>query len=318
MENAKENVLMKVKPIKLKSHKNHFVWVIYILPAFLVYFIFMAFPLFNSMRLSLYTGDGLIPDIFVGFDNYKELFFNPFWRDRFINAFKNTCIFFAIHMLIQNSLGLLFANFLASPTIGRDIYRTIIFIPATVSILVSGFVWKLILNPKWGAINIFLTKIGLEEWALPWLGDPKLALVVISLVSVWQWVGLPTMIFLAGLQAIPEQLYEAASIDGASGWDIFWRIKFPLLVPVMGIVGVLTFVGNFNAFDIIYAMAGSRGAPNFSTDILGSFFFRAGIAGEHPVAQPDVGIGASIATIIFFILFTVILSWKFLSKKAEQ
>ncbi|MGQ9888211.1 MAG: carbohydrate ABC transporter permease [Aggregatilineales bacterium] len=288
------------------------------MPALLIYTVFMAFPLFNSLRLSLYTGQGLTPDRFVGFDNYVALFTNPLWRDRFFNALGNTFVFFAIHMLVQNTVGLLFAVLLSNPALrGRSIYRAIIFMPATLSVLVTGFLWRLILNPRWGMLNQLLEAIGLGTLARPWLGDPVLALPVISLVSSWQWVGLPTMMFLAGLLTIPDELSEAARVDGASPWQVFWRIKLPLLMPVIGIVSVLTFVGNFNAFDVIFAMAGARGEPGYATDLLATFFYRTAIAGEHPVAQPNMGIGAAVATIMFLILLTGVSIWLIFSRRRE-
>lgn len=308
------NLLNNSYTVLYKRVKNEGAWFLFLLPALLVYGAFMAFPLFNSMRLSFYTGIGLVPDKFIGLGNYIELFTNPLWRDRFLNATRNTFIFFAINMLVQNTLGLLFATFLADKIKGRVIYRTIIFFPATLSILVTGFLWKLILNPNWGAVNKFLVSIGLDNLALPWLGDTRTALIVITLVSCWQWVGMPTMMFLAGLQSIPDDLYEAAHIDGASGWNIFWNIKVPLLMPVIGIVSILTFVANFNAFDVIFAMAGTRGAPEYSTDLMGTFFYRTAIAGEHPVAQPNMGIGAAVATITFFILFVGVSIWLYMSR----
>ncbi len=306
---------MSIIIAKTDEEKRRRTWLLFLLPALFVYIAFMAFPLVNSMRLSLYTGQGLSPDRFVGFANYVELFSNPLWRDRFFNAIANTFIFFAVHMLVQNTLGLLFATLLASPLKGGSIYRTIIFVPATLAIVVTGFLWSLILNPRWGAVNKLLEAIGLEVLARPWLGDPALALIVISLVSSWQWVGLPTMMFLAGLMGIPDELLEAARIDGASAWQSFWRIKIPLLLPVIGIVSVLTFVGNFNAFDVIFAMAGSRGEPGYATDLLGTFFYRTAIAGEHPVAQPDMGIGAAVATVTFLILFVGVTLWLVSSRR---
>ncbi len=285
------------------------IWLLFLLPALLIYVRFMALPLFNSLRLSFYQGTGLTPEHFVGFDNYVQLFTNPLWRDRFLNALGNTAVFFAIHMLVQNTLGLLFAVLLATGIKGHGLMRTIIFVPATLSVMIIGFLWRLILNPQWGALNQFLKAIGLERFALPWLGDPTWALIVISLVSVWQWVGLPTMFYLAGLLTIPEELTEAAWVDGASSWQVFWRIKFPLLLPVIGMVAVLTFVGNVNAFDIIYAMAGARGEPAYSTDLLGTFFYRTAIAGEHPVAIPNMGIGAAVATVMFVILLVGVSAW---------
>ncbi|MBN1967568.1 MAG: sugar ABC transporter permease [Anaerolineae bacterium] len=285
-------------------------WIMFLLPALVIYTLFMAYPLVNSMRLSFYTGEGLTPDRYVGLENYVELFTNPLWRDRLLNALGNNFVFFAIHMLVQNTLGLLFATLLSSPHLrGRNIYRTIIFIPATLSVLVTGFLWTLILNPRWGMLNQILEAIGLGDLARPWLGDANLALPAISLVSSWQWVGLPTMMFLAGLLTIPDELSEAARVDGASGWQIFWRIKFPLLRPVIGLVSILTFIGNFNAFDVIFAMAGARGEPGYATDLMATFFYRTAIAGEHPVAQPNMGIGAAVATVTFAILLTGVLIW---------
>src|SRR5512138_1303233 len=164
------------------------VWILFLLPAVLVYIIFMAGPLFDSLRLSLYTGQGYTPTQFVGLQNYIDLFTNPLWRERFFGAFWHTCVFFDVHMIVQNSLGLFFANLLSSEFRGRDVFRTIIFAPATLSVLVTGFLWTLILNPNWGAVNKTLVAMGLRQYALPWLGRENLALPVISLTSVWQWV----------------------------------------------------------------------------------------------------------------------------------
>jgi raffinose/stachyose/melibiose transport system permease protein len=220
-------------------------------------------------------------------------------------------------MLVQNTLGLFFANLLSSDFKGRDFFRTIIFTPATLSVLVTGFLWTLILNPQWGAVNKTLIAMGLKQYALPWLGRENLALPIISLTSVWQWVGMPTVLFLAGLMGISEELLEAARIDGASEWNIFWRIKFPLIKPVIGIVTILTFVDNFNAFDVIYAMAGAKGEPAYSTDLLATLFYRTGIAGEHPVGIPNMGMGAAIATMTFAILMAGVLLWLYISRRQE-
>lgn len=302
---------------ELLSVKNRqkITWILFLLPAVTMYLVFMAGPLFDSLRLSLYQGEGYNPTTFVGLQNYRDLFTNPLWREKFFNAFANTCIFFAIHMLVQNTLGLLFANLLSSEFRGRNFFRTVIFAPATLSVLVTGFLWTLILNPNWGAVNKTLIAIGLKEFALPWLGRENLALPIISLTSVWQWVGMPTVMFLAGLMGISDELLEAARIDGASEWNIFWKIKFPLLKPVIGVVAILTFVDNFNAFDVIYAMAGAKGEPAYSADLLATLFYRTGIAGEHPVGIPDMGMGAAIATMTFAILMTGVLFWLYFSRK---
>lgn len=297
--------------------KDH--WFYFTIPALVIYVWFMAFPLFNSMRLSLYTGSGLVPTKFVGLQNYVELFTNPLYSDRLVGALKNTFILFGVCMAIQNTLGLMFANILSGRIRFGASFRTLIFLPATMSVLVTGFLWKLILNPQWGAVNYLLVKMGLEQFrGYPWLGKPEIAMIVVSLVVVWQWVGNPTMIFLAGLQGISKDIVEAAAIDGASATQVFWKVKFPLLAPVIGVVTILTFVGNFNAFDIVFALTNARGAPEYSTDIMGTLFYRIAIAGEHPVAQPNMGVGASIATVTFFILLAGVSLWLYFRERAVE
>jgi raffinose/stachyose/melibiose transport system permease protein len=278
-------------------------WIWYVLPALLVYLVFMAYPLVDSVRLSFFSG-GSAGRSFVGFGNYAALFTDPERSARFLNAFKNTWVFFLIHMVAQNCLGLLFAALLTQPGLrGSRVYQTIIFIPTTLAVLVTGYLWKLLLNPLWtsGA----LSAIGLSGLSRPWLGDESTALTAASLVSCWQWMGIPTMMFVAGLQGISEDLFEAAHIEGASGFDVFRHIKLPLVAPVAGIVTILTFVNNFNAFDIIVSMETANGAPGYSTDLIGTLFYRTGIAGQHPVGIPEPGMGAALATVTFIMLAAV-------------
>ncbi len=275
-------------------------WIWYILPALLMYCLFMAYPMLDSVRLSLYEGT-TGARTFVGFANYVRLFTDAEVSARFWGAFKNTWVFFAYHMLIQNVLGMLFAVVLTNRTMkGRQFYQTVVFIPCTIAVMVTGYLFKLILNPQFAGPT--LREMGLGFLVKPWLGSESTALHVISLVSVWQWVGIPTMMFVAGLQGISEDLLEAADIAGANSWQTFWHIKLPLLMPVVGMIAILTFVSNFNAFDIIYAMATPDGAPNYSTDLIGSLFYRYGVAGKHPIGIPEPGVGAAISTAVFFML----------------
>lgn len=278
-------------------------WIWYILPALIFYAVFMAYPLLDSIRLSLYTG-GSTARTFVGLSNYITLFTDSEHSTRFWNAFGNTWVFFAIHMFVQNVLGIVFAVLLTNRGMrGRNFYQTIIFIPTTFAILVTGYLWKLMLNPVWS--KGLLTAVGLPSLAKPWLGTENTALIFVSLVSCWQWIGIPTMMFVAALQGISEDIYESADIEGASGWDVFWYIKLPLIKPVIGMITTLTFVNNFNAFDIVFATETANGAPGYSTDLIGTLFYRVGIAGQHPVGIPSQGMGATIATITFIMLALV-------------
>jgi raffinose/stachyose/melibiose transport system permease protein len=115
-------------------------------------------------------------------------------------------------------------------------------------------------------------------------------------------MGIPTMMFVAALRNISDDYFEAASIDGANPIQVFWHIKIPLIKPVIGMIAILTFVNNFNAFDVVFAMENANGAPNYATDLIGTLFYRVGIAGQHPVGIPDSGMGAAIATITFLVL----------------
>ena len=273
----------------------------WLLPALLFYLLFMAWPLLDSLRLSLYTGSAGLGRTFVGLENFRQLFSVERFAERYRGAFFHTSIFFVIHMLVQNCLGIFFAVLLTNSTMkGRVVYQTIIFLPVTLAVLVTGYLWKLLLNPVWS--GPFLQSLGLDFLVHPWLGDERSALLAVSLVSCWQWIGIPVMIFVADLRGINEDYIEAANIEGANKAQIFWRIKLPLIKPVVGIVAILTFVNNFNAFDIIFSMTNVNGAPNYSTDLIGTLFYSIGIAGQHPIGIPDPGMGAAIATITFLVL----------------
>jgi len=275
-------------------------WLPYLAPALFFYLVFMALPLLDSLRLSFFTGTGG-ERAFAGLLNYKKLFGLPQYAERYWGAFGHTWYFFFLNMLIQNGFGIFFANALTTPTMrGRQVYQTIIFIPVTLAVLVTGYLWQLLLNPVWAGPG--LSKIGLAFLARPWLGDAKTALTFVAIVSCWQWMGIPTMMFVAAFRNISDDYIEAASIEGASAGQIFWRIRLPLIKPVVGMVSILTFVNNFNAFDVVFAMENVNGAPNYSTDLIGTLFYRVGIAGQHPVAIPDPGMGAAIAAVTFLIL----------------
>jgi raffinose/stachyose/melibiose transport system permease protein len=283
--------------------------IVFLLPAVVVYTVFMAGPLLDSLRLSLYNQNGPTP-VFVGLQNFQTLFTSELWAPRFWNALRNNFIFFSIHMFVQNPLALLLAVLVTSKTIkGGAIYRTLIFTPTTLSVVIIGFIWSLILNPTWGIFDSFLKGLGLGQLVTPWLGSEKTSLVVISLISVWQWVGLPMILFMAALVGISEELIEAARVDGANPWRVFWNIRFPLILPTVGIIGILTFVGNFNAFDLIYTTQGPQAAPNYATDIMGTLFYRTFYGVQLQPGNPTMG--TTIAAVTFLVILGGVLLYLF-------
>ncbi|MGR3361586.1 MAG: carbohydrate ABC transporter permease, partial [Paracoccus sp. (in: a-proteobacteria)] len=233
--------------------------------------------------------------------NYRALFGSDLWWGQFWNALVNNFEFFAIHMLVQNPIGIALAAILSLPALrGKTVYRTIFFIPAVLSYVIVGFVWRLILSPTWGIAPDLLDRIGLGFLYQPWLGQTDTALITLSLISVWQFIGIPMMLIYAALLSIPDEVIEAAEMDGVTGWAQFRKIKLPLILPAIGIISILTFVGNFNAFDLIYVTQGALAGPDFSTDILGTFLYRTFFGFQLQLGDPNMG--AAIATAMFGII----------------
>lgn len=273
---------------------------VFLAPAVLVYTAIMIVPLFGTLNLSLFNiVDG--QRLFVGLDNFQRLFGDPRWSASFWNALGNNAWFFLIHMLVQNPIGVALAAILSSPRLrGAAFYRTAIFIPTILSFVIVGFVWKLILSPIWGIAPGMLDAVGLKSLFAPWLGREGTALTTLALVSVWQFVGIPMMLIYAALLSIPDEVIEAAEIDGVTGWAQFRKIKLPLILPSIGIISILTFVANFNAFDLIYVTQGALAGPNFATDILGTFLYRTFFGFQLQIGDPHMG--ATIATAMFSII----------------
>jgi raffinose/stachyose/melibiose transport system permease protein len=282
---------------------RRFPWhiVVFLAPAVVVYTAFMVWPLIDTLRLSLFRVDEAGQTVFGAIDNYLRLLTDDRWSPRFWNAFSNNVVFFAIHMLVQNPIGLGLALLLTQRVLrGRGVYRALIFAPTVLSVVIIGFIWKLILSPLWGIARDGLQAVGLEDLFGPWLGVPETALITVSLISVWQWVGIPMILFSTALLSISDEVLEAARVDGAGKWHTFWSIQLPLILPTVGIVAVLTFVGNFNAFDLIYSVQGALAGPEFSTDILGTFFYRTFFGYQLQLGNPVMG--ATVAGMMFLII----------------
>lgn len=273
---------------------------VFLAPAVLVYTAIMIIPLFGTLNLSLYNLDGG-NRVFVGLGNFATLFGDALWSEAFWNALGNNAWFFLIHMLVQNPIGILLAAILSAPGLRMAaFYRTAIFVPTVLSFVIVGFVWKLILSPIWGIAPGMLDAVGLKALFAPWLGREEYALTTLALISVWQFVGIPMMLIYAALLSIPDEVLEAAEMDGVTGWAQFWKIKLPLILPAIGIISILTFVGNFNAFDLIYVAQGALAGPDYSTDILGTFLYRTFFGFQLQLGDPYMG--SAIAAAMFGII----------------
>ncbi|WP_444667714.1 carbohydrate ABC transporter permease [Cereibacter changlensis] len=283
---------------------------VFLAPAVLIYTAIMIIPLFATLNLSLFTLVDRVR-VFAGLDNFRTLFGDPRWSETFWNALGNNAWFFLVHMLVQNPIGVLLAALLSSPRLRMAaFYRTAIFVPTILSFVIVGFVWKLILSPIWGIAPGMLDMVGLKSLFTPWLGKQEYALTTLALISVWQFVGIPMMLIYAALLSIPDEVLEAAEMDGVTGMSQFWKIKLPLILPSIGIISILTFVGNFNAFDLIYVAQGALAGPDFATDILGTFLYRTFFGFQLQLGDPHMG--ATIATAMFGIILVGVCIYLFL------
>ncbi|HHI69540.1 MAG TPA: sugar ABC transporter permease [Rhodobacteraceae bacterium] len=281
-------------------HKRRWHIAVFLAPAVLVYTALMILPLFGTLQLSLYQEVDQ-KQVYVGFSNFATLFNDPNWSESFWRALKNNTWFFFIHMMVQNPIGIAIAAMLSVPALRfKAFYRTAIFIPTILSFVIVGFAWKLILSPLWGIAPGLLDMVGLKSLFAPWLGRESSALTAIALISVWQFVGIPMMLIYAALLSIPDEILEAGEVDGITGMSAFWKIKLPLILPSIGIISILTFVGNFNAFDLVYTVEGAMAAPNFSTEVMGTFLFRTFFG--HQTQPGDPNMGAAIAMMMFLII----------------
>ena len=278
---------------------------VFLLPATTVYTLVMIYPLAETLRLSLFR-DVDNTAVFVGLANFADLFFDSRWSGQFWNALWNNIYFFMVNMLVQNPIGIALAALLSIPRLrGRSFYRTAIFLPTLLSFVIVGFGWKLILSPLWGVAPTLLDFVGLKFLFAPWLGKEEYALTTIALVSVWQFIGLPMILIYAALLSIPEELLEAAECDGVTGAAQF--------LPTIGIISILTFVGNFNAFDLIYTMQGALAGPNFSTDLLGTLLYRTFFG--HQLQLGDPYMGAAVATVMFLIILSGVALYLFVIQR---
>ncbi|KKX55464.1 MULTISPECIES: carbohydrate ABC transporter permease [Brevibacillus] len=296
-------------------------WLLHLfpLPAFILYTLFVVYPILSAFTYSMYEWKGIARGAFVGLQNFLTLFQVEPFNKLFWNAFGHNVIYFLVEMVVQNGIAFILAFLIYRKIRGAGFLKIAYFMPRLLSVIVVGFLWKLILNPNYGALNTFLAKLGLEEWAKPWLGDPDTALLAIILVNCWFGIGFAVLIFLAGLQSIPEELIEAARLDGAKGITMLGRIILPLMMPSITIMTIFTFIQAFEAFELVYAMQGSMGEPFHSTDTLAVYFYRLAFSGSGGAGDVSIGLGSALAVVLFFIVASVsALSLRVMRKREIQ
>lgn len=288
-------------PARRKMRSYYPAW--FFIPAIALYVVFFAVPTFAGFYFSL-TRWTLFDQTFIGFDNFVRFFQDPQLVSGFVHTFEYGFVTSAAKVV----LGLALALLLTSPVLGRGYLRAVVFFPVLVSTIGIGITFKALLDPFHGIVNGVLGSVGLPTPG--WLTDPAFALWSVAAVDIWKGVGIATLIFIAGIVAIPQEYFEAARVDGASSWTIFRNITLPLSRPAMGTVIILSLIGGLRSFDLIWAMTG--GGPGFTSDVIASVIYKQYQAGFYGLSTAG--------NVVLFVVVTAIMvpiSWLINRKEAE-
>lgn len=295
-----------MKPESLKDRIKPY---LFMLPAIVLIVFVYAGPMLATGVLSLTDWNGVSRNLhFIGLQNFVDIFKN---KD-LLQPLGNTLYFTFFTVIFQCIISLLLAVWVNGKFLGRNMLRTAFFLPCVVSMVAIGYAWSFIFNPVVGPLRLLADTFQMP-WLLEtkWLTDPEIVLNSLIFVNVWQWAGWSMVIYLAGLQGIPSNLYEAAAIDGASRTAQFFKITLPLLAPSITINVVMTTMGGLKAFDLMYVM--TNGGPGHASESISMAIVTASIA------QKKAGLGSALSLVLFALVLSVsILQNKLLSKREED
>ena len=265
---------------------------LFLIPGCLLFFIFFVIPTFYGLSLSFTNWDGLSKHFqFVGFANYTNLITNDLV---FHTAIANTLKFVVTVVIVQCTISLVFALLLLKNTRVNVFMRTLYFFPTILASVSVAFIWSFIYDPNIGVLNVLLGDLGLHSLQQQWLGNRAIAIYCIAVVEIWAHAGQLLIIFLAGLQQIPAELYEAATIEGATCWQTFSKVTWPLLKPATMIVVAYTTIQSFRMFDLIFAM--TNGGPGNATEVLATYIYHQAFLYNH------VGYASAVSMIFMVII----------------
>lgn len=298
------------KRVTRKTRRHPFIQALpYLIPALALYGIFLVYPMLDAVRLSFFDWTGFRTDepTWVGLQNYIDMFTNDpvFWK-----SFTNSVIWVILSLLIPMVMGLLLALGLNRKMVGRNLFRSVFYIPSVFASITVAAMWRWIYNPTLGLVNQVLEQIGLGAWTQTWLGDPKIAIYSVFVASIWQAVGFPMILFLAGLQNVPPELVDAAKVDGASGWQVFRNVTLPALRPTTVVVVILTIINSLKVFDLIVGMTG--GGPAQSTQVLALWSY------TQSFSNYDFGSGSAVATMLLVLSLCLVIPYMIWSMKGEK
>ena len=286
----------------------------FILPAVATYLLFMIIPTFNAFKMSLFSiGTFGLEGDYIGLENYKRLVFD----DEFSIAFVNGLELFAAIFVLTNVISLVLAGFLDIGLRGTRAYRAIFFMPVIISPIASGFIWRIVFGGELGILNPALEVIGLGAWQQDWMGSAPWVMYAIICVEFWRWNGMPVVLYLANLQSIPQELKDAAVVDGASNLQVFAKVVFPLLASAFTIVTGLSFLNTMRAFEIPFTIAGRRGGPYMTAEFMTTLVMRKAFPTEAYDPLSEIGYAVSVAVLMFITLLVMVSILLFFLRRRE-
>jgi raffinose/stachyose/melibiose transport system permease protein len=285
---------------------------VFLIPGLIVFLILIVFPFLSNLLLSFTRWTGVRTPVWIGLANYaKALTDRIFWT-----SFRNNLYLIITLTTIPTLIGLLLATILydyISKEFGKgvsSVFRAGFYLPQVIPAVVSALVWRWILQPDWGVLNYILKAVHLDALAHNWLGDPKTALLAIIVTMIWFQIGYPMVIFMAALQRIDPEMYEAASIDGASWLQKFIRITIPLIRPEMFVVILTTTIFALKTFGQVFAM--TLGGPGNATMVASYFSYK------NFFQNSNVGYGATMSTVVTFIIIVITIIWVRVQTQQER
>jgi raffinose/stachyose/melibiose transport system permease protein len=267
-------------------------------PALFLFLAFYLYPALQNLQFATRRWDGISEPEAVGFRNFTNLLTND---DLFYKTLGNNLEFTFLVVLFQTAFSLLFAIYLVNNSKVNVFLRTLYFFPTILSSVSVGMIWLFLYDPNFGAINLFLNKVGLQSFALNWLGSESIALYAIAFSQVWFHTGQMMVVYIAGLQQIPKELYEAAEVDGASRWKQFTSVTWPMAMPTTLVVMAYTTIQSFRAFDLIMVMTNSTAGPNNSTNIFSTLVYF--------TLFNELRLGYAAAQTIFMVITMLLITW---------
>ncbi len=236
---------------------------IFVLPSFLLFALIVILPIFMSGYYSMLNWDGIGEGKFIGLQNFIDLFKNS--SEGFGKSIMNSIILAVLSVFVQLPIALILALVLASGVKGEGFYRTVFFIPVIISTVVIGQLWMKVYNPSYGLLNTLLNNIGLGSLSRAWLGETQTSLIAAFIPSVWQYIGYHMLLMYAAIKTIPDEIYEAARIDGASSFKTALRITIPLIRPIIKVCIIFAIIGSLKVFDLVYIL--TNGGPVHSSEV---------------------------------------------------